>query len=97
MIIKHALRELIMNDMSSTYTRGEAIDALIRIEREEAVAEVPKTEATLWCNHMHDFRTYRTNNGRIQTIKEIRRVLNVGLMEALIIVKGIESHDNIPA
>ena len=95
-IVRHALRELILNENTSQYTKGEAIDELIRIERKDALSFVPTVHA-LWNASMQEFREHRaTNNGgRIGTIKLVREKLGCGLSEALIIVKGIESHYDI--
>ena len=90
-IVCFALRRLILESGFSItdQDREDAITELIRIEREDA------NKVGFTGEQMRSFREYRKANDRIPTIKEIRRVLNVGLAEALIIVKGIESHDGI--
>jgi len=87
-IVMQALRQLILNVDSMYVTndeRTEALNELLRIQRLGTI------------NHdlMQYWRQFRTNNDRITTIKKIRTDLDCGLSEALIIVKGIESHDNI--
>lgn len=84
-----ALRHLIL---SSDYEVGltekrEALEELVRLELENA-----KHHNAL---HFGQFREHRANNSRVATIKEIRNVLGCGLLEAMIIVKGIESYDGI--
>ena len=93
-IVKFALREVIINDSInlSDFTRIQALDELIRIEREE----VQKMQTpSMTAEKMRSFREYRKNNDRIATIKYVRQHLDVGLAEALIIVKGIDAHDGI--
>jgi ribosomal protein L7/L12 len=94
-ITERALRLFILNDGISEGSRCDAVDELIRIKMDEARQESRVTTSELWLNNMNNFREHRRNNHRIATIKEIRKVFNCGLMEALILVKGIESHDNI--
>ena len=94
-IIKEALRRMLLDVDVYTHDRSAALDALIAIEKQEAREESRVTTSELWLNNMNAFRTHRANNHRIATIKEVRKVFNCGLMEALILVKGIESHDNI--
>lgn len=93
-IVRAALRNLILTESwdVSTDQKKEAIDELVRLEREEAEKN---NNGALKFNQMADFREHRKNHDRIATIKMVRSALNVGLMEALIIVKGIEVHDNI--
>ena len=95
-IVKFALREIVLNENLnlSTFTKQEALDELIRIEREE-VQNLNAGCQTITADQMHSFREHRKSNHRIATVKMIRSVLNLGLSEALILVKGIESQDNI--
>jgi hypothetical protein len=97
-IVKHALRELIIYTPAATdYTKAEALDELLRMEREAIRKEYSGTQAALWNASMAEFRNHRASNsgGRIGTIKLIRERLQCGLSEALIIVKGIETQDGI--
>jgi ribosomal protein L7/L12 len=94
-IVIDALRRMILDDNVYTHDRSAALDELVSIKMQEAREESRVTTSELWCNNMNVFREHRRNNHRIATIKEVRKVFNCGLMEALIIVKGIESHDNI--
>jgi len=99
-IVKHALRELIIYTPNATdYTRAEALDELLRMEREAIRKEQVANPATSteWHERMNQFRAHRASNngGRIGTIKLIREKLGCGLSDALIIVKGIETQDNI--
>jgi hypothetical protein len=97
-IVKFALREVITNENLnlSVNTRNEALDELIQMERNEA-RNTGDSDPVRWHGHMQEFRQHRANNsgGRIGTIKLVRQVLNCGLSEALIIVKGIETQDGI--
>lgn len=93
-IVKFALREVILTENLnlSDFTRKEALDELIRMERAEVEAQ---STAEITGEQMRSFREHRKTHDRIPTIKMVRSVLNCGLAEALIIVKGIESHDGI--
>jgi len=94
-IVVDALRRMILDVDVYTHDRSAALDELVSIKMQEAREESRVTTSDLWLNNMNAFRTHRAQNHRIATIKEVRKVFNCGLMEALIIVKGIESHDNI--
>jgi len=103
-IVKHALRELIIYTPAATeYTRAEALDELLRMEREAIRKEAKETNAVhyvnnigKWNGNMQEFRQHRANHDRISTVKLVRERIGCGLSEALIIVKGIETQDNIP-
>jgi hypothetical protein len=86
-IVMLALTQLVTNDNYSVTPedKKEALNELLRIQR----------IGTIDHDAMQRFRQYRTNAGRLDTVKMIRKELDCGLSEALIIVKGIEIHDNI--
>lgn len=98
-IVKFALREIVINENLnlSLHTRNEALDELIRMERQEVRDEFSSTSAVQWNASMREFRTHRSKNNRIDTIKFVRTAIGCGLSEALIIVKGIETQDGINA
>ena len=93
--VRFALREVIINEALnlSDFTRRDALDELIRQEREE-VQEL-NAKPNVWNASMTEFREHRMQGNRIATIKLIRERLSCGLSEALIICAGIESRFDI--
>lgn len=88
-IVKVALREFILDGSNPRELVSDALDELIAGNIVRVVDPNPIVSG------MGEFREHRINNGRIDTIKLVRSRLGCGLMEALIIVKGIESHFDI--
>jgi len=89
-ITKYALRHLITTDNGVSEThKCDALDEYVRLCTPVAPGILPNVQ------ELHD---RRCETGRIATIKYVREQMQCGLLEALIIVKGIESHyDIIPS
>lgn len=94
-IILAALKNMILADDYAGVSHDQRENALAEYVRLKTPITSVDTRV-LWNGSMADFREHRRNNTRIATIKMVRSVLQCGLSEALIIVKGIETHDNIP-
>lgn len=86
-IVKVALRELILQGSA---TRQEVSDALDELISGSIVRVAPGISFA-------DVTDYRRQHGRIESIKFARATLGCGLLEALVIIKGIESHYDIPS
>ena len=84
-IVMKALRSFVLNTFTEPDDRADALQELLNLQRIGCIEY----------NSMERWRQHRTNGDRISTIKMIRKDLDCGLAEALIIVKGIESHDDI--
>jgi len=87
-ITKVALREMILRDNASFPDRSAALDELIA----GSVVNVVTNPFDI-----AEFHGLRLRVGRIATIKAVRERFACGLLEALILVKGIESHYGIDA
>lgn len=84
-IVKQALRSIVMSGEFTFDFRESCLDELIAGSIVQPIHPL---------TGMNDFREYRRHHGRIETIKYVRTSIGCGLAEALILVKGIESHDN---
>lgn len=84
-IVMKALRSFVLNTFTEPDDRADALQELMNLQRIGCIEH----------DMMQRWRQHRTNGDRIGTIKLIRKDLDCCLNEALIIVKGIESHDDI--
>jgi len=87
-IVLIALQALIMSYDSNLETKEKALAEYVK-------RSLPIPGASPLIGSTPDFHMYRLHHGRIATIKAVRERIGCGLMEALIIVKGIEAHYNI--
>lgn len=90
-IILSALMEFALNDANTYREREAAFKEYNRLSE-----EINRDKVTL---DLQRFINYRQNypDARIQCVKMVREHFDCGLRDALIIVKGIESHFGIPA
>jgi hypothetical protein len=84
-IVLRALRALIVSDDFNSTSKLEALDEYVKLSEKPAAIAFSISE----------FREMRLQKGRIMTIKVVRERFSCGLLEAMIIVKGIESHYDI--
>jgi len=72
------------------YERENALTVLVRMKIEQHDSE--RVGQMFPFAQMQEWREMREKQGRILTAKDIRAKLNIGLSEAMVICKGIETH-----
>ena len=96
-IVKFALTEVVINERLDLCdsTRRDALTELIRMERQEVQELNANAGQPIGHGLFVEFGELRRTMERIAFIKHVRTVLKCGLLEALVICKGLESHYDI--